>query len=880
MAALALALVAGLQATPAFAQLSCGTMYATNGGTGIYATANDGTQTLVETLPGTVGAVNGFGIGPGGTLVYLVSQANGSPMTVTTYNTVTNTVVATTPPVALLPGMLGFPSGAVNPVNGWFYMAGPSSTSSSATSWHLYALNPASPASAPVRVGEITGTIGNNGDIAFDSQGNLYLLSGNVSLPAPSNRIYRVGQVPTVAGTVALPATPITSVAAGPTNNVGGIAFNAAGEMVTSLGGSIIRRINPLTGAEIASATASAGAIFDLASCTSGNTISVQKNLPQGRVLATDQFTVRLSGGGLATTQTATTTGSASGLQTPIVGPLLAIDGASFTIDETASGGALLANYARSWQCVDAANGNSVVAEGTVFPGTPVNIPISSGATGASVMCTITNTQADYDFGTCDARMFLDQTNLAATSSTLHDVGYTSAPFTYTTLGSGSARNGLGLNPLDNSIYAIEWGSFSGNQLIRVATDGSTVNLGTITGLPVANYNNGVITPTGEYYVIPAGSGTTMYRIDIATRTATPVTLTLGLNNVFDLAWHNGLMYGVSGGVLVSISTTGTVTSIGPVPDLNLVPAMWGFNNLLIAANGGTAIYAIDPATGLSTYLSSSPSTNNADGVNCPTAAIQFDADLSVTKTNTPASGPNDLPADTYMAGETRTYTIVVTNSSSSFGAQNVTVSDPIPAGIDAATVSWTCVATSGGSRCGATSGTGALNDSGLDLPPNAAATYLVTMTVPTTFTGDLSNTVTITPPSTINDTNTANDSATDVDQQATADLSITKASTTSPVTAGGTITYTIVVTNNGLSAADNAVVTDDWTTQPGLDCSATAVPPGTATCAASGTAGTQCPAPASVTPAGLQAGLVIPALPNGGVVTFTLQCAVTAPGL
>jgi hypothetical protein len=83
------------------------------------------------------------------------------------------------------------------------------------------------------------------------------------------------------------------------------------------------------------------------------------------------------------------------------------------------------------------------------------------------------------------------------------------------------------------------------------------------------------------------------------------------------------------------------------------------------------------------------------------------------------------------------------------------------------------------------------------------------------------------------------------------------------------------VATNNGPSAANNAIVSDDWTTVPGLDCST-----GTATCAASGTAGTQCPAPASVTPAALQAGLAIPVFPNGGIVTFTLQCTVTATGL
>ena len=106
-------------------------------------------------------------------------------------------------------------------------------------------------------------------------------------------------------------------------------------------------------------------------------------------------------------------------------------------------------------------------------------------------------------------------------------------------------------------------------------------------------------------------------------------------------------------------------------------------------------------------------------------------------------------------------------------------------------------------------------------------------------------------------------------------DLSITKASITSQVTTGDGIAYSIVATNNGPSAANGAVISDNWTALPGLDCSA-----GPVTCVASGAAGTQCPAPASVTPAALQAGLAIPVFPTGGVVTFTLQCAVTATGL
>jgi hypothetical protein len=106
------------------------------------------------------------------------------------------------------------------------------------------------------------------------------------------------------------------------------------------------------------------------------------------------------------------------------------------------------------------------------------------------------------------------------------------------------------------------------------------------------------------------------------------------------------------------------------------------------------------------------------------------------------------------------------------------------------------------------------------------------------------------------------------------ADVTLSKTASAGTVVSGGDVTFSLVLRNNGPDAADNAVLHDDWTTQPGLDCGA-----GPATCAVSGTAGTQCPAPASVTPAALRTGLTIPALPSGGVVTLALTCQVTATG-
>ena len=113
-------------------------------------------------------------------------------------------------------------------MNGRFYFAG-----ASPSGWQLYAYNPATPAASPVRVGIINiPAARNNGDMAFDSLGNLYVVAGNIGSPPSS--IYRVGQVPITAGSGTLTATVLTSFS--PPRNVGGIAFNAAGELMVSSG--------------------------------------------------------------------------------------------------------------------------------------------------------------------------------------------------------------------------------------------------------------------------------------------------------------------------------------------------------------------------------------------------------------------------------------------------------------------------------------------------------------------------------------------------------------------------------------------------------------------------------------------------------------------
>ena len=407
----------------------------------------------------------------------------------------------------------------------------------------------------------------------------------------------------------------------------------------------------------------------------------------------------------------------------------------------------------RHWSMCLVMAGRRIVASGAVATGLLFLLPAQA--------------QAQSSFGTCDARMFFDQVNSNPTpdQATLSEVNYVTSPFTYTALGSGLARNAIGYNPLDNYIYGIEWDNASGNELVRVASDGSSTVVGTVAGLPSGNYTSGAISPTGQLYIREGSINNIVYRIDIATLTATAITLSQSFA-VQDLAWHNGALYAiVNGGGLARIDpATGatTITSAASTTPLTGSIAMWGFANALLAYYAPN-IYAIDPLTGAATRLSPAPTSSSGDGANCTLATFVLDADLSLTKTNTPGINNDvDQATDTYLPGTNVTYTIVVRNTGP-FGAENVTVSDPLPAGIT--TASWTCGAPTGGARCGAASGSGALNDTGADLPPASSLTYAFTVTVPADFTGPLSNTATVVPPSAVNDLTPSNNTATDTDQ-------------------------------------------------------------------------------------------------------------------
>ncbi|MBI5963718.1 MAG: sortase, partial [Chloroflexi bacterium] len=157
-----------------------------------------------------------------------------------------------------------------------------------------------------------------------------------------------------------------------------------------------------------------------------------------------------------------------------------------------------------------------------------------------------------------------------------------------------------------------------------------------------------------------------------------------------------------------------------------------------------------------------------------------------------------------YVPGGTLTYIITVTNNGPS-DVPNATVSDVLPPQISSWT--WDCTGASGGaSGCtGVTDLTSDFSDI-LNLPQGGGITYTVTATIAGTASGDLTNSVTVASPGII-ELDSTNNTADDVDQPAS--LQVTKDDGLLIVGAGSTVTYQIVVTNNGAIDMTSINVTD-----------------------------------------------------------------------
>ena len=348
-----------------------GTFYALSGSGQLQRVAN-GAVTNVGTAASGVSSFNGLGIGANGTSALAYERSNGTlNATVwyfdgTTWKSSGNSFAGADSAQLV--------AGAIDLKSGNYFLGG-----FSGARFYVYKYVPSTGVFSTVGWVDTTSAGGTNGDMAFDANGNLYIAgSGDTK-----TTVYSVTAASIAAGGGGqLSASPSFSFSPSGFSGINGMAFNTTGSMYLG-NGSTVREYNASTGAQIGGDVTTGVNSSDLASCNSPANLTLKKNVT-ARVNAKDQFRLSIKSGSTES-GTATTTGSATGVQSVQVGPLPVIQNNAYTVSESMASGSAsaLSSYASSLVCTDDTGATIPTdANGTL------TIPNRSGA---SVVCTITN---------------------------------------------------------------------------------------------------------------------------------------------------------------------------------------------------------------------------------------------------------------------------------------------------------------------------------------------------------------------------------------------------------------------------------------------------------------------------------------------------------
>ncbi|NQX42924.1 DUF11 domain-containing protein [Pedobacter steynii] len=402
------------------------------------------------------------------------------------------------------------------------------------------------------------------------------------------------------------------------------------------------------------------------------------------------------------------------------------------------------------------------------------------------------------------------------------------------------------------SIKGVSWASaVSGSALVNTGATGSGNNLAVSADIPAGAANKVTLTIRGT--VDPAFSGSiantatatpseagttpvtstttaTASRIPEVSITKTgPATRISGQNISYTITVNNfsssdakalviadqvpasitGVTWSavVSGTAVVNGTPNGTGNAISITGDL---PAGSG-NTITITVNGTVSPGFNGNITNTVTATPAEPGTVAKTATS--TATVSKIPTLSIQKTG---------PA-TISAGQQINYTLTVNNTGTA-NADNAVITDVVPAGIS--NVTWTATPEAGAAIVGTATGTGNNITVNANIPAGTANVVKVNIqgTVSASATGTLSNTGTVTPAEA--GTTPASSTVTTT-LQSTPGITLTK-SGPSQISAGQTVTYTVIAGNSGPSDATNLSISD-IAPAPLTNVSWTAVAEGTA---------------------------------------------------
>jgi len=451
-------------------------------------------------------------------------------------------------------------------------------------------------------------------------------------------------------------------------------------------------------------------------------------------------------------------------------------------------GNAGTGTYTVAW---DGANGGTPPA--LDFTGLNGADLVSDGATGIRLLI-----GADHDGSTVTFRIYTDATNWSSATVSIPgpsdgingSIGNLSVfiPFSSLVDGGGTGADLANVGAIQMEIA----GGIAGlnGQISFLATAAPTTVTADLANAPEADLQ---ITKTDNKTTAVPGSGDT-YTIVVTNAGPSAVT-GASITDTFPATFTNVTYTAVASGGATGFTASGTGNINDTSVDMPVGSTITYTVTGTISATATGSLINTATVTVPAGVIDPTPANNTATDTDTLTPV----ADLQITKTDGKTA---------VVPGTTNSYTIVVTNTGPS-AVSGATIVDTFPATFT--NVTYTAVAT-GGATGFATSGSGNINQSGVNMPVGSTITYTVTGTVSASATGSLSNTATVAVPAGTTDPTPNDNTATDTDTLTPqADLQITKTDGKTAVAAGAANTYTIVVTNAGPSDVIGATIVDTF---------------------------------------------------------------------